>query len=164
MVDRERRAFLATVAGLTVGAYAAPIQAALVPRVKNFGAVAPTPYQYRRLKRLPSFHEKYRPLMGFSYKTGDVHLWKNLERAMGSKYVPHDQIDKDGNEAEGDCLGHATALGCDVLAASDIHFRREPERIWPPIRQRCRRASSSSKVSRRAELYRPTRLRSGPFT
>jgi hypothetical protein len=67
--------------------------------------------------------------MGISYQVkGDVLLWKNLEKAMGSKYVPHNQIGKDGEESEGDCLGQATALGCDILAASDIHFRREPER------------------------------------
>jgi hypothetical protein len=67
--------------------------------------------------------------MGLSYEVKhDVHLWKNLEKAMGSKYVPHNQIDKDDSESEGDCLGHATALGCDCLAASDIHFRREPEK------------------------------------
>jgi hypothetical protein len=129
MVDIGRRSALGQLAALTVGAFVAPTTVLANTQTLSFGAVAPTMPQKKRFRRLPSFHQKYKPLIGISYQTKkNVFLWKYLEQAMCTKYVPHNQINKHGDESEGDCVGHATALGCDILAASDIYFRREPER------------------------------------
>lgn len=51
-------------------------------------------------------------------------LWKFLEMQLG-EIKPHFQS-KDG-VTEGDCVGQAAALGCDILAACDMHMMFEPE-------------------------------------
>jgi hypothetical protein len=57
-------------------------------------------------------------------------LWKNLERELGGEIVPHYQGPaEDGTEGEGDCVGQASGMGCDVLAATDIHFLKQRERF-----------------------------------
>lgn len=56
----------------------------------------------------------------------NVLLFKFLEEEIG-EIVPHYQGPVDGVPGEGDCVGQAGALGCDTLAATDIHLRVEPE-------------------------------------
>lgn len=51
-----------------------------------------------------------------------AHLWKLLEIISGQPLEVH------GQTHEGDCVGHAYALGADVLAAADIYMRFEPEK------------------------------------
>jgi hypothetical protein len=59
----------------------------------------------------------------------NVFLWKNLEEEIG-EIVPHYQGPaEDGSPGEGDCVGQAAAMGCDVLAATDIHLRDEAEKF-----------------------------------
>jgi hypothetical protein len=49
-------------------------------------------------------------------------LWKYYEEINGA-WVPHVQ------PGEGDCVGQATAGACDILAATDINMRFEPEKF-----------------------------------
>jgi hypothetical protein len=68
-------------------------------------------------------------LRGVSELGKNVFLWKYLEREIG-EIEPHYQGPaEDGTEGEGDCVGQASAMGCDVLAATDIHALRQRERF-----------------------------------
>lgn len=50
-----------------------------------------------------------------------VLLWKCLERAMGTQFVPHDQ-------EIGDCVGHGFGLAVDTLTAAQIEMGGMPEK------------------------------------
>lgn len=124
----DRRNALKTLASLTVGAYAAPAWAAESGRIYKFGASQPV-----RPIRGPRFYQRY-PFKGLGRQLAkegkNVLLYHNLQKEIG-EIKPHSQS-KDpetGEPGEGDCCGHAGAMGCDVLAATDIHLRDEPERF-----------------------------------
>lgn len=124
----DRRDMMKGVAALTVGAYVAPAAFGSVwDEIHRFGAEAPT-----HPATDPSFHQVYSPMRGLGKQLAkerkNVFLWKNLERALGGEVIPHDQGPaEDGTRGEGDCVGHSAAMGCDVLAATDIFLRRQPE-------------------------------------
>lgn len=76
-----------------------------------------------------TFSDTFKPLCGIASELNrNVFLWNYLSREIG-EVVPHYQGDRDGVEGEGDCVGHATALGCDMLAATNIHHLGKPERF-----------------------------------
>ena len=60
----------------------------------------------------------------------NVFLWKYLEKEIG-EIVPHYQgpDPETGEQGEGDCVGHAGSMCCDVLAASDIHLLGQAEKF-----------------------------------
>jgi hypothetical protein len=125
----RREALKKLIGTLSVGAFAGlPAAAASRSRTWAYGAIAPTTAQRRQLIAYPSFHQKFAPLKGISKDSQNVFLWKNLEKELGV-IVPHNQTrGADGAEAEGDCLGHSSAMGCDVLAATEIHMLGQRER------------------------------------
>lgn len=124
----DRREMMKGVAALSVGAFAAPaFGREPEDGIFRFGAEAPTtrPTGQR-------FYQVFHPMRGLGRQLAkdrkNVFLWKNLEREIG-EIIPHYQGPaEDGSPGEGDCVGHAAAMGCDVLAATDIHLRWERER------------------------------------
>jgi hypothetical protein len=124
----DRREMMKSVAALSVGAFAGPALAnGPADGILRFGAAAPTtPTNGQR------FYQVFSPMRGLgkhlAKERKNVFLWKNLERAIG-EIVPHYQgTAEDGSPGEGDCVGQAAAMGCDVLAGTDIFLRREREK------------------------------------
>ena len=125
----DRRQMIKATAALSVGAFAAPALGGPCDPVHFYGALTPG-----RTIKGRRFYQEFAPLRGLGRhlaKEGkNVFLWKNLEKEIG-EIEPHYQgPTEDGIPGEGDCVGHATAMGCDVLAATDIHLRNEPERFF----------------------------------
>jgi len=95
--------------------------------------MAPTADMRAAFQRRPSFHRVYKPFKGIAKeyaKDGkNVFLWQNLEKEIG-EIVPHWQgpDPETGNPGEGDCVGQASAMGSDVLAATDIHDLKQNEK------------------------------------
>lgn len=86
------------------------------PRVERFGANKPVGPS----KRI-QFAKGFRRLAGDGEGQKSL-LWKHYEDVTGEEWVPHVQ------PSEGDCVGQASAGGCDLLAACDIQMRNEPEK------------------------------------
>lgn len=110
----NRRTAIKLLGGLAVGS---SLEAEWVqnPYV-NSGALRP-----KRTKDRKHFHRVYPVFRGASNAVGNVFLYRNLQKQLG-EVVPHDQ-------GEGrDCVAHAAAMGCDVLAATNIHQLDIPER------------------------------------
>lgn len=87
-------------------------------RDKNFGILPPG-----RRFRLPRFYSVFTPMKGLALQQKrNTFLWQNLQKEIG-EIVPHWQgrDPEDGSEGEGDCVGHASAMAMDVLAATQIH-------------------------------------------
>ena len=90
-------------------------------RTRYFGAF---PHNSSR----PAFRQIFSPFNGISRGKRAL-LWKYMELATGSAIVPHSQRPHaDGTPGEGDCVGHATGLGADILAACDIYMKYDRER------------------------------------
>lgn len=125
----DRRDMMKSLAALTVGAYAAPALAlgnAPTDGIFKFGASAPT-----TPVRGPRFYQLFSSTRGLGRQLAkerkNVFLWKFLEKQIG-EIIPHYQGPaEDGSPGEGDCVGQAAAMGCDVLAATEIHGHGEPE-------------------------------------
>lgn len=122
----DRRDALKGLAGLAAGAFAAPALANGC-RSLSFGALKPL-----NPVRGLGFHKSFgfKGLARQLYKENkNVFLWKNLEKEIG-EIIPHYQGPApDGSPGEGDCVGHSGSMGCDVLAATDIHLRDEAEKF-----------------------------------
>lgn len=102
---------------LVLAPLATQVQAA---PVQFFGAI---PHWSRRRP----FQADYRRFTGIG-KGKRALLWRYFEQATNGPLTPHTQgRHSDGTVGEGDCVGHAAALGADVLASCDIHMRHEPE-------------------------------------
>ncbi len=95
------------------------------PYITNFGALKPRRPRADRTR----FYNTFTPFRGISREVGkDVFLFHNLQKQIG-EIVPHTQRNHaDGSSGEGDCVGHAAAMGCDILAATDIHMLGQRER------------------------------------
>ena len=124
----DRRNLIKTIGALTIGAFAAPASAVNCQPLSKFGAIRPS-VRPRGLR----FYEEFGMMRGLARKlykqNKNVFLWKNLEKEIG-EIVPHYQGPaEDGSPGEGDCVGHSAAMGCDVLAATDIHLRGEAEKF-----------------------------------
>ena len=117
-----RRSFLKTSAGLMAAAQAL----GAAPRIRLCGALPPSRRQRGHNKRAPSFYHKFGPMKGIAKDGANTYLWRALEREIG-EIEPHDQSDGPDGIGEGDCVGQAAAMGCDVLAAAQIHYLRQPE-------------------------------------
>lgn len=87
------------------------------PRVERFGAWKP-PGPSKRV----AFDRGFRRLAGDGEGKKAL-LWKYFEEATGEPLQPHSQ------PGEGDCVGQTTALCCDVLAATEIEMKYEPEKF-----------------------------------
>lgn len=94
------------------------------PYVAQLGATRPDRVQRDR----KHFHNTFLAFNGVSGAIGkNVFLYDNLKQQIG-EIIPHDQRtlrDADGKvivRGEGDCIGHSAGMGCDVLAATDIHM------------------------------------------
>jgi len=108
-------------------AYATPALAQkwiVNPHVSKLGANIPA----RPKADAKRFHNTFAAFRGVSKAIDkNVFLYQNLQKQIG-EIVPHDQstiIDKNGKVVllgEGDCVGQATAMGCDILAATNIHM------------------------------------------
>lgn len=92
--------------------------------VAQLGATRPS----RVTRDRKHFHNTFAPFKGVSGAIEkNVFLFRNLQKQIG-EIIPHDQStlrDADGKvivRGEGDCVGQAAAMGCDVLAATDIHM------------------------------------------
>ena len=116
--------------GAGTGLVTLPALAVGASRLVDYGAIRPR----NPRPDVKTFHKTFRPFRGVSGAINqNVFLYQNLQKQIG-EIVPHNQatiIDSDGNtlrEGEGDCVGHATAMGCDVLAATNIHMLGLPER------------------------------------
>jgi|GEM_PF-2649434 len=91
------------------------------PRVTHFGAIP-------HLSSRRHFHRAYGDFKGISRGKRTL-LWKYYELATGEELHPHSQSrHPDGSPGEGDCVGHATALGADLLTATDIYMKYDKER------------------------------------
>jgi len=111
---------------LSVGAYfAAPkLTYGTEDQITDYGA-RPSPRPY--ISKAPRFYDRFAPFKGISTLGRNVFLYQNLQREIG-EIIPHYQGPApDGSPGEGDCVGQATAMGCDVLAASDIHLLKQSE-------------------------------------
>ena len=123
----DRRELLKSLAAISVGAYAAPAVSGPCDPISWFG-VSPL----ATAAKGPRFYSTY-PFKGLGKQLAkegkNVLLYQNLQKEIG-KIIPHYQGPaEDGAPGEGDCVGQAGAMGCDVLAATDIHLRDEPERF-----------------------------------
>jgi hypothetical protein len=126
-VDRRQALLtaLAATAGATLPALGAP-----QPTVMQYGASAPP--RIRRDRK--SFHRVFRPFEGVSGEIKkNVFLYHHLQKELG-EIVPHDQSgvregDRIIEQGEGDCVGHAAAMGADILAATNIHLLNKSERF-----------------------------------
>ena len=123
----DRRDWLKVAAGLAANVTCRVANATCCPRVSEYGAIQPA-----QPSVLPRFRDEFRPMRGIAksfYKDNkNVFLWKHLEKELG-EIVPHYQGPVGAVPGEGDCMGQAAALGCDVLAATDIHLRNENEKF-----------------------------------
>ncbi|MCI0553407.1 MAG: hypothetical protein L0287_20870, partial [Anaerolineae bacterium] len=126
-MDR-REAIKGLLAALSVGAFAATARAQ--EKIYRYGAEMPSPEQRRSSLARPSFHEMYKPMKGLASAGKNVFLWKDLEKEIGT-IEPHWQgpDPEDGSQGEGDCVGHASAMGCDVLTAARIHSLGKREKF-----------------------------------
>lgn len=86
-------------------------------RVEYFGANKPQGPSKR-----VRFGRAFRRLAGDGAGQKSL-LWKFYEQETGNEWEPHVQ------PGEGDCVGQATAGGCDLLACTDIHMRNEAEKF-----------------------------------
>lgn len=114
-----------------VGAFATPASAEVGDAIKYFGALPPSSTQKRLAAKRPRrrFYDRFGVFKGAS-KEKDTFLWKNLEVELKKPLVPHYQgTTKEGVEGEGDCVAQAGSLGCDILAATDIHMLGQRERF-----------------------------------
>lgn len=125
----DRRKALEVLASISVGAFAAPaLGSTSGPLISKYGATQPA-----RPIPGPRFYATY-PFKGLGKQLAkegkNVLLYRNLQKEIG-EIVPHYQgrDPETGESGEGDCCGHAGAMGCDVLAATDIHLRDEAERF-----------------------------------
>ena len=128
-MDR-RKALKSIVGALGVGVFSVP-SLAKEEDVEDYGAIKPSRRQRIAANKRPrpGFYDRFAPFKGISTLSKNVFLWKNLEREIG-EIEPHYQGSApDGTPGEGDCVGHAAAMGCDVLSASDIHFLNEREKF-----------------------------------
>lgn len=89
-----------------------------IARVTEYGAKPPLINP-----EVKSFHKTFKPFKGIAEDYGkNVFLYKYLEKEIG-EIVPHYQGPAaDGSPGEGDCVGQASAMGCDILAAVNIHM------------------------------------------
>lgn len=118
---------------LSIGAFAALPSTAQAEEDRFFWYGTAPPSGKKR--KVANFYDKYRPLKGISTLGKNVFLYQNLQKEIG-EIVPHwqgparESIDgfPDGAEGEGDCIGQASALACDILATTDIHMLRQRER------------------------------------
>lgn len=85
------------------------------PEIRRYGALPAL-----RSRRV-SFNRAFQQFEGIG-KGKRSHLWKLFEIATNAPLKPHSQPN------EGDCVGQAYALGCDLLACADIFMRFEPEK------------------------------------
>jgi hypothetical protein len=109
---------------LSAGAYAALPSVALANR-DNIFWYGTSPPENR--SDIPTFYQRYSPLKGISTLGKNVFLYQNLQKEIGD-IVPHYQGPADdGTQGEGDCVGQACAMGCDILAATDIHMLGQSE-------------------------------------
>lgn len=114
----NRRTALQLIAGSSVLA----ATGAKTPAIKNFGALKPTNRDRVRFLSGPSFHDTFSPFRNVARDTRrNVFLYHSLLKELG-EIEPHSQ------RGEGDCVGHAAAMGCDVLAAANIHDLRRREK------------------------------------
>jgi len=94
------------------------------PEVEWYGVAPP----HGRRRRVATFHERFRPFKGISTLGRNAFLYQNLQKELGD-FDPHYQGPaEDGSPGEGDCVGQASALGCDILAATDVHQLKQRER------------------------------------
>lgn len=106
---------------------------AVLPSTKpkvECGACEPSTFMRQRFLALPSFYQVFSCFRGISQGEGkNVFLYQNLLKQLGT-IEPHWQgpDPETGNEGEGDCVGHASAMGIDVLTATEIHQFGEPEK------------------------------------
>lgn len=78
--------------------------------------------------KAPRFYDRFAPMRGISTQASNVFLYQNLQKEIG-KIIPHYQGPaSDGAQGEGDCVGQASALGCDILAATNIHLLGKREK------------------------------------
>ena len=95
------------------------------PTDRHFGALPRVPK-----KRGRQFHAEYPEFKNVSRAIDkNVLLYQNLQKEIG-EIVPHDQSGTLTEPGEGDCVGHATAMACDILAATNKHMFGKRER-WP---------------------------------
>lgn len=94
------------------------------PHVAHYGASRPLKVTRDR----KHFHNTFPAFQGVSGALEkNVFLYHNLNKQIG-EIIPHDQRslrDAEGHlivAGEGDCIGQAAGMGCDVLAATDIHM------------------------------------------
>jgi hypothetical protein len=95
-------------------------------RVSEYGATRPNIVRPDR----KHFHNTFSPFKDISTNLRlNVFLFKNLQAEIG-EIVPHYQGPAaDGSPGEGDCVGQAAAMGCDVLAATNIHMLKQAEQF-----------------------------------
>lgn len=125
----DRRDALKLLGVLYANAYAVPAVANPCASVTRYGALAPTaPIRGRR------FHEEFSTFKGLGKQLAkerkNVLLYQFLQNEIG-EIKPYWQgpDPETGNEGEGDCCGQAGAMGCNVLAATDIWLRDEAEQF-----------------------------------
>lgn len=116
------------IGALTVGAFVSPAKAE--DPIQQYGANAPSRRQRKAFQQLPTFYSRFAPFKGASSEGKNVFLFQNLQKEIG-EIVPHWQgpAPEDGAQGEGDCVGQASAMGCDVLAATDIHDLGQREKF-----------------------------------
>lgn len=118
-----------TAAALAVGLFSVPARAAN-GRISYFGALEPDRVARHRMMSRPkrSFYDRFSTFRNVSRDAGNVLLYQYLQKEIG-EIVPHRQMYPDGRAGEGDCGAQAGSLGCDVLAAVNIHMLGRNEKF-----------------------------------
>ena len=100
------------------------------PHIAELGACKPSRVQRDR----KHFHNTYAVFRGVSgVIKKNVFLYRNLQKQIG-EIEPHDQrmilglgVHNIVQPGSVDCIGHAAGMGCDILAATNIHMLGKSE-------------------------------------
>jgi len=112
-----------------VGAFAvAPALGSDDKNVEDYGARPSSEPQIVRANRVPRFYDRFKPFKGISTLGRNVFLYKNLQKELGDFDAYYQGPAEDGSPGEGDCVGQSSAMGVNVLAATDIHELKQREK------------------------------------
>jgi hypothetical protein len=96
--------------------------------VEDYGARPTTESQTSKAKRVPRFYDRFKPFKGISTLGRNVFLYQNLQKELGDFDAYYQGPANDGSPGEGDCVGQSSAMGINVLAATDIRELKQREK------------------------------------